>query len=284
MVWSKQTWFSAPDLKMTGHLVYPRFWFSPIKQDPESLQTKREAGEFKAMCSGKSPYFWIQLKPHGLVLWKNHINHLLPCVHLQLFPQLTRRFPRFDMMRSSNRLLVSLGLQGWLLQGEESPLFFLHCTSVSFFQMYHMTWGFPKMGESPSRHRFQFKSHGHPWRLDDLGALDGKITSLAFQHRKHNDQLSIIINLLYIEPVSDNIKTFWVWAIVINDSHCNYSYVWCNETLFKPYWYEMVWVWKTSRCNTSSFEKTSTGQNPGTLVFPSKWLVAVDVSSHILSF
>ena len=40
-MWSKQTFWRPVRSILTGHLVYPRFWFSPIKKHPESLRQKR---------------------------------------------------------------------------------------------------------------------------------------------------------------------------------------------------------------------------------------------------
>ena len=75
---------------------------------------KREAGELEAViCSGKSPYFWIELKPHCVVLRKSRLRYQ-PLATLRAFAAISPadpplQLPRFDMMRSSNRLLVSLG-------------------------------------------------------------------------------------------------------------------------------------------------------------------------------
>ena len=56
---------------------------------------KREAGELEAViCSGKSPYFWIELKPHCVVLRKSRLRYQ-PLATLRAFAaisQLTRRF------------------------------------------------------------------------------------------------------------------------------------------------------------------------------------------------
>ena len=111
-MWSKQTFWRPVRSILTGHLVYPRFWWILLLKNIQPAD-KKEAGELEeAICSGKSPYFWIKLKPHGVVLRKSRLRYQPLCSHFPSWPAASTPTLRHDALLQPSFGVT--GLQSWL--------------------------------------------------------------------------------------------------------------------------------------------------------------------------